>query len=109
MEITESDSNGTRIVGTVGRIDAYSAKTLEDCLKKAMGEGRRNILVDLKDTDYISSGGLRVFLATLKELRKEGGSLKLCCLTPAVLKIFKLAGFTSIFSIFASEQEALGS
>ncbi|MDW5562818.1 MAG: STAS domain-containing protein [Methanomassiliicoccus sp.] len=109
MEIKESDSNGIRIIDTIGRIDAYSAKTLEDCLKKAMGEGHQNILVDLKDTDYISSGGLRVFLATLKELRKNGGSLKLCCLTPAVLKIFKLAGFTSIFSIFASEQEALGS
>lgn len=109
MEITEKDSNGTRIISTMGRIDAYSAKNLEDCLKRVIGEGHRDVLVDLKGTDYISSGGLRVFLATLKELRKEGGSLRLCCLHPAVLKIFKLAGFTSIFSIHATEQDALGS
>ena len=107
MEIAERDSNGMKIISTAGRIDAYSAKSLEDCLKRVTSEGRRNIVVDLKNTDYISSGGLRVFLATLKELRMEGGSLKLCCLNPAVLKIFKLAGFTSIFSIYATEQEAL--
>ena len=107
MEITESLSNGTKIIRTAGRIDAYSAKTLEDCLKKAIDGGDRSILVSLKDTDYISSGGLRVFLATLKELRKSGGSLKLCCLSPGVLKIFKLAGFTTIVSIFGTEQEAL--
>ncbi len=107
MEINEGISNGIKLISTVGRIDAYTAKTLEDCLKKAVGEGNRHILVNLKGTDYISSGGLRVFLSTLKELRKDGGSLKLCCLSPAVLKIFKLAGFTSIFSIFGTEQEAL--
>jgi anti-sigma B factor antagonist len=109
MEITERDSNGTWIISTAGRIDAYSAKSLEDCLKRAIDGGHRDLVVDLKNTDYISSGGLRVFLATLKELRKDGGSLKLCGLNPAVLKIFKLAGFTSIFSIYPTEQEALGS
>jgi len=107
MEINEGMVNGTKLINTTGRIDAFSAKTLEDCLKKAIAEGNRNILVNLKDTDYISSGGLRVFLAALKELRKDGGSLRLCCLSPAVLKIFKLAGFTSIFSIYGTEQEAL--
>jgi anti-sigma B factor antagonist len=107
LDINESMNNGTKLVCTVGRIDAYSAKTLEDALKKAIGEGHRKVLVNLKDTDYISSGGLRVFLGTLKELRKDGGTLKLCCLSPGVLKVFKLAGFTSIFSIYGTEQEAL--
>ena len=107
MEITESDINGTRLVRTTGRIDALSAKTLEDALKNAMASGHRRILINLQGSDYVSSGGLRVFLATLKELRRENGSLKLCCLTPPVLKIFKLAGFTTIFSIHSTEEEAL--
>jgi anti-sigma B factor antagonist len=47
-----------------------------------------------------------VLLATAKKLKNPGDRFALCNLSPEVLKILKLAGFTSIFSISPSEGEA---
>lgn len=107
LEIAESERDGVLILAPRGRIDAFSAKVLEDALRKAVEGGHRHLVVNLQDTEYISSGGLRVFLVTLKGMRKDEGSLRLCCLAPGVHKIFKLAGFTTIFSIYPTEQDAL--
>lgn len=107
MDIGERDINGTIVVCPRGRIDAQSSKDLEVRFKALTGSGLRHIVVNLQGCDYISSGGLRVLLSTLKELKREEGTLRLCCLTPNVHKVFKLAGFTSIFSIHPSEEEAL--
>jgi anti-sigma B factor antagonist len=48
-----------------------------------------------------------VLLATAKKLKNPGDKFAICSLVPEVMKILKLAGFTSIFSIYPSEGEAL--
>ena len=44
---------------------------------------------------------------TAKKLKNPGDKFGLCSLSPEVFKIMKLAGFTSIFSIYPDEGEAL--
>jgi anti-anti-sigma factor len=72
-----------------------------------VNEGTRKILLDFANVAYISSGGLRVLLATAKKLRSPGDSFALCALNPEVTKIMTLAGFNTIFSIYPSEGDAL--
>lgn len=50
---------------------------------------------------------MRVILATAKKLKGSGDRFGLCCLSSDVHKILKLAGFTSILSIYLSEGEAV--
>jgi anti-anti-sigma factor len=80
---------------------------LEQAITHAIESGTRKILLDLSAVSYISSGGLRVLLSAAKRLREPGDRFGLCGLTPEVLKIIKLTGFTSIFNIYPSEGEAL--
>jgi anti-anti-sigma factor len=65
------------------------------------------LLVDFKALDYISSAGLRVLLATAKRLSSEGGSLRICHLNDTVREVFEISGFSTIFSVFDTEAEAL--
>lgn len=90
-----------------GRIDTSTAPDLEQAINRQIDEQKRQILLDFSGVTYISSGGLRVLLATAKKLKNPGDKFALCSLSPEVLKILKLAGFTSIFSIYPSEGEAL--
>jgi anti-sigma B factor antagonist len=107
MEFRLSEKSGIEIIALSGRIDTSSAPDLENEINRLIGEGKRRLLLDMSGVIYISSGGLRVLLATAKKLRGENERLGLCCLSPEVSKIIKLAGFTSIFPIFSTEGDAV--
>lgn len=107
MEITAAERGDATVLAPVGRIDTVSAPVLEQEINRAIEGGTKKILLDLSGVSYISSGGLRVLLSAAKRLRNPGDRFGLCCLSPEVLKIIKLTGFTSIFEIHQSEGEAL--
>jgi len=107
MEITTSSKDNATTLSLNGRIDTATAPELEQAINKVIDGGQRKVLLDFAGVTYISSGGLRVLLATAKKLKNPGDKFGICALSPEVLKILKLAGFTSIFSIYASEGEAL--
>ena len=107
MEIrTEKQEKGS-VVHAGGRIDTAAAPSLEAELNRLIGGGERKILLNLSGVSYISSGGLRVLLATAKKLRGTTDSFSLCSLNPEVTKIMTLAGFNTIFAIYPNEGEAV--
>jgi anti-sigma B factor antagonist len=107
MEITTTMHGGATVLVVNGRVDTTTAGDLESAINSRLAEGSRKLLLDFGSVTYISSGGLRVLLATAKKLRNEGDRYALCHLSPEVQKVMKLAGFTSIFSIYSSQDEAL--
>ena len=107
MEITTATREGATILTITGRVDTATAPTLEQAINHQIEQGNKKILLNFSGVSYISSGGLRVLLATAKKLRNPGDKYGLCCLSAEVHKVLKLAGFTSIFSIYANEGEAL--
>jgi anti-anti-sigma factor len=107
MEITTLNRDNATVLSVDGRIDTATAPALEQAINAQIGQQHRKILLDFSRVTYISSGGLRVLLATAKKLKNPGDRFALCSLSPEVMKILRLAGFTSIFSICPSEGEAL--
>jgi anti-anti-sigma factor len=107
VEITTATRDGATILTVAGRIDTATAPALEQAINKEIENGNKKILLNFSAVTYISSGGLRVLLATAKKLKNPGDRFALCSLAAEVNKILKLAGFTSIFSIYPSEGEAL--
>ena len=98
---------GICVVEVEGRLDAAAASQLEADLWSLLAEGKSKIVVDLGGVSYISSTGLRVLLVAIKEARRDGGDLRLCRLSPRVHDIFRMAGFTAIFPIHGTEEEAV--
>ncbi|MDT8357901.1 MAG: STAS domain-containing protein [Methanomicrobiaceae archaeon] len=107
MEITTAAQGDVTVLSIAGRIDTVSAPELEQEINRTIEGGKRKLLLDFSKVIYISSGGLRVLLATAKKLKGPGDRYGLCCLSADVHKIIRLAGFTSIFSIYPTEGEAL--
>ncbi len=107
MDITTATRDGATILTIKGRVDTATAPALEQAINHQIEQGNKKILLNFSGVSYISSGGLRVLLATAKKLRNPGDKYGLCCLSTEVHKVLKLAGFTSIFSIYPGEGEAL--
>lgn len=88
------------------RIDSVTSGTFEKDLQDLLQE-HTTILCDFTGTTYISSMGLRVLLGTQKNMAKTGGKLLVCSLSSYVQEVFDISGFSRIFTIYPSEQQAV--
>jgi anti-anti-sigma factor len=107
LDITTTTRDTAAILTVKGRVDAFTAGDLESAINAIIDKGNRCVILDFSGLAYISSGGLRILLATAKKLQNDGDLFMLCGLSIEVQKVMNLAGFTAIFSIYASASEAL--
>lgn len=97
-----------RIILVPQRFDTANAPATESELKEFIaGSGPKKIIFDFSRTDYIASAGLKVILQISRDLMKSGGRVVLAGLRPPVYRIFDMAGFTSIFVISPSREDAI--
>jgi len=92
-----------------GELDSEGASKLESAFEDAFTLGQKNIVVDLKDTSYIGSSGLRVLISALKEVKPKGGDVRLCNIQSEVYKVISMVGYTKLFKIYKTEDEAIKS
>lgn len=108
MKITERVEHGINVFVLEGRIDTQAAADMDQVLQAAVSEGKRKMVVDMSEVEYISSAGLRVLAAVLVKNREEGGDLKLAALNPRVMRVFRIIGFDMFFSIHDMLEAAIG-
>ena len=94
------------IVTPRGRIDAATSPQLEAVLRSHMAAGRLHLIVDFSEVRYLSSSALKVLLVTLREVRRQGGDIRLAALGDRVYHIFEMAGFQRLFAMDGSVGEA---
>ena len=95
IEIKKSAEN--TVVEIVGRLDTTTAPSLEKRLNEDMGE-TKNLILDFKGLEYISSAGLRVLLSAQKRMQKIG-SMKLINVCESVMEVFEITGCADILTI----------
>ena len=107
MNIAVTEADGVTVLRFDGNLDTNTAPNAQEQLDALMDQGATKLLIDFESLDYISSAGLRVLLATAKKLRRSSGKLHMCSLNEMVTEVFDISGFSTIFSVFPSEAEAL--
>jgi anti-sigma B factor antagonist len=80
-----------------GRLDTITAPDLDKTINEDI-KGTKNLVIDLKDIEYVSSAGLRVILAAQKKMDKVG-AMKVTNVCQEVMEVFELTGFTDILVI----------
>jgi anti-sigma B factor antagonist len=71
------------------------------------GQGRRKLLVSLKNVDYLASAALGMLISFHKKVRAAGGRLVLCGLAPHIHEVFAITRLDLYFTIVPEEQAAL--
>lgn len=95
-----------RIVQPQGRLDALGARTVWTALEPLTLQANERVLVDMSETRYISSDGLRVLMRASKAVRNNGGKLVLCCLSPRLMDIVTMAGLDHVLEIHPTRTPA---
>jgi anti-sigma B factor antagonist len=104
LETREERREEGLLILPVGRIDSNTSSELEKSLVARGGE--KHLVVDLSGVEYVSSAGLRVFLMLARKVKASGGKLALCGLPPSVKQVFDLAGFTALFAVEGTADQA---
>lgn len=79
-----------------GRIDTVTAPQFAANIHV---EDASELIIDLKEVDYVSSAGLRVFLQTQTAINKAGGTMRIVNCRSHIKKLFETVGFTTIMEI----------
>ena len=107
MNIKETKKEKAYVLHIEGRLDSNTSNVFEERVMNILHNGEKNILIDFSKVDYISSAGLRVVLMAAKKTMPAGGKVVLFSLSDNVKEVFDMAGFSSIFSIYENQEEAL--
>ena len=95
--IQETDE---RIIAVLsGEMDTAAAAQVEKDLQPLLDSQGKEIVLDCKELEYISSSGLRVLLSILKQAQAVGSRVVLKNVNDVIHDVLDISGFISIFDI----------
>ena len=97
MTIEIKKNAAETIIEIVGRLDTITAPALDKTINEDIGD-TKNLVLDVKGMEYISSAGLRVLLGAQKKMQKIG-SMKVVNVCEEVMDVFEMTGFADILVI----------
>ena len=97
MTIEIKRNSEETVIKLVGRLDTTTAPALDKTINEDIADAK-NLVLDIKELEYISSAGLRVFLGAQKKMQKIG-SMKVINVCEAVMEVFEMTGFADILVI----------
>ena len=97
MTIEIKKSAEETIIEIAGRLDTITAPALDKTIHEDIGDAK-NLTLDMRGLEYISSAGLRVLLSAQKKMQKIG-SMKVTNVCAEVMEVFEMTGFADILVI----------
>ena len=97
MTIEIKKNNQETLIEIVGRLDTITAPALDKPINEDIAD-TKNLVLDVKGMEYISSAGLRVLLSAQKKMQKIG-SMKVTGVCEEVMDVFEMTGFADILVI----------
>lgn len=97
MEITSKTIEEVMVIALAGDIDGKTAPEAQEQISPLVRPGSK-ILLDMSAVDYMSSAGLRVLLATYRQITAGEGSIALVGLSEEIEDTMSVTGFLRFFT-----------
>jgi anti-sigma B factor antagonist len=99
LELSTEHDGLVTTLRLVGELDASTAPELRTRLAELYDGGRRCVVLDLSQLDFLDSTGLGVLVGALKRFRHDGGELALRDPRPTVRKVLALTTLDKLFLV----------
>lgn len=97
MTTTIKEQAGEMVAIFEGRLDTAAAAQTEKEVQPLLSCGGKNIVFDCSKLEYISSSGLRIFLAVLKATKPQGCHVYIEGMNADIKNVFLMTGFNNLF------------
>ncbi|MBR2151284.1 MAG: STAS domain-containing protein [Prevotella sp.] len=99
MTFEIKEQNGGMLANISGRLDTPAAVKAQQEIVPLLENADKEIILDCKNLEYISSSGLRLFLTVRKEASAKGGKVIIENINDEIKKVFMMTGFFNLFVI----------
>ncbi len=104
------ESKGQVTLGTITGTNVLDGLHVDDFGKEACayveGKPGLNLLLDFRNINYLSSAALTELLRIRETLKRESGTLRLCCLSCEIQRVFRITNLEKLFHIHGEEDTA---
>jgi anti-sigma B factor antagonist len=109
LSMATREVDGVAVVDLTGRITLGEGSVqLRDTVRDLVSKGKKRILLNLAEVDYIDSSGLGELVSAYTTSKNQGATLKLLKLTRKVHDLLQLTKLYTVFDIYDDEATAIG-
>ena len=95
---------------TAQLLEEAEIASLEQSLTQTINQANNvNIVLDFENVTFLSSAVLRVLIKINTAIGERKGKLRLCCIDPKILEVFKITRLNKVFDIRKDVEAALDS
>ncbi len=107
MKFSHRDIEGAVVVDLKGKLTGGpEAETFRELFKTLVEAGTTDVVINLKDVDWISSTGIGILMRAYKTIREAEGNFVLVHVGERTKQIFNVLRLYDIFQILDTEEDA---
>jgi anti-sigma B factor antagonist len=108
LKIASHEVEGVVVLALDGRIVlGEETIALRDKVKALLGEGKKKIVLDLKNVTMIDSSGLGALVTAHSSAKSAGATLRLCNLGTRTNELLQMTRLVTVFEVSNSETDAV--
>jgi anti-sigma B factor antagonist len=109
-KMTDREVDDISVVTLYGRIVfGEGSNVLREKVKSLIAEGKKKIVLDMENIDYIDSSGLGTLVAAHLSAHTQGAAMRLCNLGSKFSEVLRLTKLTAVFEVCSTEAAAVAS
>ena len=98
LELKATKDGTTLTVTLAGELNTLTAPELNNLLEKEL-PGMNLLTLDFSGCDYVSSAGIRVLLATFKQMKAEQGKMQLTNVGENFMEVLENTGLDAVLDL----------
>jgi anti-sigma B factor antagonist len=107
LTLSTESAGDVPVLDVRGEIDLDSAPALREQLTALVDGAAGDVVADLTNTSFIDSTGLAALVAGNNRAQAVGGSVRVVCSQPRILKLFRITALDEVLKIYPSRDEAV--
>lgn len=102
--------DGVTVLSLAGRVTlGEESSHLRSTIKELLRQGKKRLVLDLSNVDYIDSAGLGTLVAAYTSARNEGGEVRLASVAGRFGELLNITKLVTIFSVHDTVADAVKS
>ena len=107
MRFSQREHRGFPVIDLKGKLTGGpEAETFRDVFKSLVQQGKKRVIINMRDVEWISSTGIGILIRGYKTIREAGGDFVIAHVSERPQQVFNVLRLDQIFKIAVDEDEA---
>jgi anti-sigma B factor antagonist len=107
IDITATADGSVQLFALAGSLDLATSPSLRSALLTAAEGEKHEIVVDLRQLEFLDSTGLGALIGAHKRASEHDGSVRLVASEGQILRLLRITGLLDVFAVYPTVEAAI--